>query len=153
MWKIKKLNDLTSLEFYQITKLLIDTFVVEQTRIYHELDANDLIADHVYTEDETTHEVLAYARIFEEADHLTFGRVVTAEQVRGTGLGRKLIEQVLRTCQEKWPDKPIVIEAQIQVADFYQKFGFQKISATFLFNGTPHVKMYYQHHTAQVINA
>lgn len=48
MWSRKKLTELNSIEFYQILKLRIDTFVVEQERIYHELDEKDLEAVHVY---------------------------------------------------------------------------------------------------------
>ena len=38
MWHKKYLQELDILEFYKILKLRIDTFVVEQERIYHELD-------------------------------------------------------------------------------------------------------------------
>lgn len=48
MWKIKSLSQMTSNEFYQCLKLHIDTFVVEQSRIYPELDDDDLHALHVY---------------------------------------------------------------------------------------------------------
>ena len=36
-------------------------------------------------------EIEAYARVFEEGEHLVFGRVVTAQSARGQGLGGKLI--------------------------------------------------------------
>ena len=42
MWYKKYLPELDTLEFYKILKLRIDTFVVEQERIYHELDEKDL---------------------------------------------------------------------------------------------------------------
>ncbi|KJQ64822.1 hypothetical protein D8811_01940 [Streptococcus gordonii] len=48
MWFRKKLTELNPIEFYQILKLRIDTFVVEQERIYHELDDKDLEAVHVF---------------------------------------------------------------------------------------------------------
>ena len=86
MWFRKKLTELNSIEFYQILKLRIDTFVVEQERIYHELDEKDLEAVHVYHANEQG-EIDAYARVFEEGEHLVFGRVVTAQSARGQGLG------------------------------------------------------------------
>ncbi|GAO99615.1 acetyltransferase [Fructobacillus ficulneus] len=49
MWKIKKMTELDATEFYQCLKLRIDTFVVEQKRIYHELDAFDPEAFHVFS--------------------------------------------------------------------------------------------------------
>ena len=42
MWYKKYFPELDTLEFYKILKLRIDTFVVEQKRIYHELDEKDL---------------------------------------------------------------------------------------------------------------
>ncbi|GEN94199.1 GNAT family N-acetyltransferase [Pediococcus ethanolidurans] len=144
MWQIKKIDELSSLELYHLLKLRIDTFVVEQTRIYHELDDNDLIAYHLYYQDKTNSDVLAYARIFEVDDHVTFGRVVITKKLRGTGMGKQLIERILSLCQEKWPNKEIIIEAQAQVAGFYEKFGFKKSSEPFIFESTPHVEMKYR---------
>ena len=47
----------------------------------------------------------AYARVFEEGEHLVFGRVVTAQSARGQGLGGQLIREicnyVLRNGQER----------------------------------------------------
>ena len=94
MWSRKKLTELNPIEFYQILKLRIDTFVVEQERIYHELDEKDLEAMHVSHAYEQG-EIDAYARVFEEGAHLVFGRVVTARSVRGQGLGGQLIREIL----------------------------------------------------------
>lgn len=144
MWQIKKIDELSSLELYHLLKLRIDTFVVEQTRIYHELDDNDLIAYHLYYQDKTNSDVLAFARVFEVDDHVTFGRVVITKKLRGTGMGKQLIERILSLCQEKWPNKEIIIEAQIQVTGFYKKFGFKQSSKPFIFNNTTHVEMNYR---------
>lgn len=144
MWQIKKINEWSSLDLYHLLKLRIDTFFVEQTRIYHELDDNDLIAYHLYYQDKTNSDVLAYARVFEVDDHVTFGRVVITKKLRGTGMGKQLIERILSLCQEKWPNKEIIIEAQIQVTGFYKKFGFKQSSKPFIFNNTTHVEMNYR---------
>ncbi|CEL89861.1 putative acyl-CoA N-acyltransferase [Streptococcus sanguinis] len=104
MWSRKKLTELNPIEFYQILKLRIDTFVVEQERLYHELDEKDLEAVHVYHANGKG-EIDAYARVFEEGVHLVFGRVVTARSVRGQGLGDSLSERfynyVLKNGQER----------------------------------------------------
>ena len=68
MWSRKKLTELNPIEFYQILKLRIDTFVVEQERIYHELDDKDLEAVHVFHTNKDG-EIEAYARVFEEGEH------------------------------------------------------------------------------------
>ncbi|MFD1484242.1 GNAT family N-acetyltransferase [Lacticaseibacillus baoqingensis] len=141
MWQIKRMTELTPDEFYAVMKLRVDTFVVEQKRIYPEVDANDRQAYHIFTQDDTG-AVLAYARAFTEADGtVTFGRVVVAKDHRGQELGAQLLDQILSCCQAHWPNQPIVIEAQQQVVGFYQRRGFKAEGAPFLFNSTPHVRM------------
>lgn len=143
MWSRKKLTELNPIEFYQILKLRIDTFVVEQERIYHELDEKDLEAVHVYHANKQG-KIDAYARVFEEEEHLVFGRVVTAGSVRGQGIGGQLIREILQLCAGKWPGKEIEIEAQEQVAALYEKYGFKAVGQPFIFESTPHITMIYK---------
>lgn len=142
MWWKKNLSELDVIEFYQILKLRIDTFVVEQERIYHELDEKDLEAVHVFHTNEGG-EIDVYARVFEEGEHLVFGRVITAKSSRGKGLGGQLIREILSFCAERWPRKKIKIEAQEQVVELYKKYGFEAIGQPFLFESTPHLTMVY----------
>lgn len=141
MWKIKTMSELTSAEFYQILKLRIDTFVVAQQRIYHELDDKDPQAYHVFYQTKESNPVDAYARVFIEDDHITFGRVVTSPATRGSGLGAKLVRQILQLCNQQWADKKIEIEAQQQVVGFYEKFNFIPEGEPFIFESTPHITM------------
>ena len=145
MWFRKKLTELNPIEFYQILKLRIDTFVVEQERIYHELDDKDSEAVHVFHTNKDG-EIEAYARVFEEGEHLVFGRVVTAQSARGQGLGGKLIREILQLCSEKWAGKVIRIEAQEQIVELYKKYGFEEVGRSFIFESTPHVTMVYKAH-------
>ena len=145
MWFRKKLTELNPIEFYRILKLRIDTVVVEQERIYHELDDKDLEAVHVFHTNKDG-EIEAYARVFEEGEHLVFGRVVTAQSARGQGLGGKLIREILQLCAERWAVKEITIEAQEQVVGLYKKYGFEEVGRPFIFESTPHVTMVYKSH-------
>ena len=104
MWYKKYLQELDTLEFYKILKLRIDTFVVEQERIYHELDEKDLQAVHIFHVNKQE-EVEAYARVFEEAEKVVFGRLVTAPSARGKGLGNRLVEEILILCEKKLAGK------------------------------------------------
>ena len=143
MWYKKYLHELDTLEFYKILKLRIDTFVVEQERIYHELDEKDLTAVHIFQVNEQE-EVDAYARVFEEGKKVVFCRLVTAPSARGKGLGNRLVEEILILCEKKWPRKIIEIEAQEQVVGLYEKFGFATEGESFIFESTPHIKMIYK---------
>lgn len=64
MWYQKEFKELELKEFYEIVQLRLETFVVEQTRIYNDLDAIDLRAIHLFHQDEEGR-VDAYTRIFE----------------------------------------------------------------------------------------
>lgn len=48
MWSIKTFSELTTTELYAIYELRVKTFVVEQQRIYQEVDDTDLKAYHVF---------------------------------------------------------------------------------------------------------
>ncbi|WP_125763816.1 GNAT family N-acetyltransferase [Companilactobacillus hulinensis] len=139
MWNVKRFSELTIKELFDLMYLRVETFVVEQERVYQEVDDNDLDAIHVFKYDGD--KIVAYARIFKENGHITFGRVVADKNHRGTGLGAELIDEVLKIIEQIYPQQEIVIEAQTYVESFYKKFGFQSIGNAFLFNHTPHIKM------------
>ena len=82
MWYKKTFEELTTLEFYKCLKLRLETFVVEQNSVYNDLDENDLVAVHIFHENEYG-EVDAYARVFETGTTIHFGHVVTAASTRG----------------------------------------------------------------------
>lgn len=145
MWKIKKLSDIRVLEFYNILKLRIDTFIVAQNRIYHELDDIDQNSYHIFFISEKTNEIYAYARVFLKKDSVSFGRVVTSEKIRGQGYGTMLMEKIIDFCEKEYAGKEIQIEAQEQVVRFYEKFGFKVVGERFIFEGSPHVEMRYIH--------
>ncbi|WEV45428.1 GNAT family N-acetyltransferase [Streptococcaceae bacterium ESL0687] len=145
MWKIKKISELGGLDFYHALKLRIDTFIMDQERIYHELDEKDLIAYHIFYQDSINKEVLAYARIFEDGEDIILGRVVTSKSVQAKGWGKKLLVNTLAFAQDKWPNRQISIESQEQVVGFYKKFGFEIEGESFIHEGTPHIKMRYIH--------
>lgn len=138
MWQTKSFSELSTKELFEIYRLRVKTFVVDQQRIYQEVDDNDLIAQHVFYQDDR---VIAYSRVFKQNDGVTFGRVVTDAAHRGIGLGDQLMSQILNTIRTHFPNLKIEIEAQVQVEDFYKKFDFQPVGEPFIFNSTPHIKM------------
>lgn len=86
-------------------------------------------------------QLVAYARVFRKAGHVTFGRVLTIPEQRGTGLGRQLMVQIEAEIRRNFAGEAISIEAQIDKQHFYEKFGYAAIGAVFDFNGTPHIRM------------
>lgn len=139
MWQIKKFSELSTKELFDILYLRTEIFVVDQNRVYQEVDEHDLESVHIY--DVVDGKIVAYARVFPQNGNVTFGRVLTDPNYRGQGLGNQLMKQVLQVIHTEFPDKEIEIEAQVQVEDFYKKFNFETHGEPFLFNHTPHLKM------------
>ncbi len=139
---IKKFSELTNDEMYRIIKQRIDVFVVEQNCPYPELDGTDDLCYHVYIEDDG--EISAYLRVippYVKYEEASLGRVLSAKNKRGKGLGRKVTETGIKVAEEKFGAKKIRIEAQTQARGFYEKLGFVKDSEEFLEDGIPHIEM------------
>lgn len=139
MWHCKFFHELTTLELFRIYKIRTAVFVVEQNCAYPEVDDNDLKALHLFYQQ--NNEMLAYARIIPEESAVHFGRVLVAQSARKGGLGRELIAKVLKEIKSRWADKPIHIQAQEYLQDFYASFGFEAVSDVYLEDGIPHLDM------------
>jgi ElaA protein len=128
-------DELSARELYAIVALRERVFVVEQACVYLDADGLDPIARHVWLGN-----VSAYCRVipaggrFAEA---SIGRVVTAPEARGTGLGRDLMTRVLA----RYGDQPIRIAAQAHLERFYAELGFARASDVFDEDGIPHIYM------------
>ena len=136
---IKKFDELTTVQLYEILKLRAEIFVVEQNCPYQDLDDIDYDSLHIFYEQ--GRKVVAYLRIFpkkDDRDTLQIGRVLTLNH--GTGLGRKVMEQAVKAVKTT-NCKRAYLEAQTYSIGFYEKFGFKVISDEFILDGIPHVKM------------
>lgn len=137
MWKIRKIDKLSTREWYDITRLRVDTFVVEQQCAYREIDDQDLSALHVTKFDDGLE---AYARII-EGDDLYIGRVIVDQKFRGRGLSRELMTVCLNYIDEHYPGKTVKLQGQAHLADFYRSFGFKETSVIYFEDMIPHVDM------------
>ena len=137
---IKRFEELTTVELYEILKLRSEIFVVEQNCVYQDLDDIDYQSLHIFCEE--NHNVFAYLRIYPkrgETDVVQIGRVVTLKH--RTGSGSALMEKGIQTIKDTMNYKKIYIVAQKQAIGFYEKFGFIVTSEEFLEDGIPHVAM------------
>jgi ElaA protein len=126
---------------YELLRLRVDVFVVEQASPYSELDGRDL-------EDGTRHywladdgggaPMLGCLRLLREPDDVfRIGRVCTARSARGRGLGRQLIQAALAEVG----DAPCVLDAQEHLADLYRGYGFVPTGPTYDWDGVTHLPM------------
>ena len=138
--KIKRFNELNINELYEILKLRVDVFVVEQNCPYKEVDGLDQAAVHVWLEENG--EILAYLRVVDrgiESEHVSIGRVVTS--IRREGLGTTVLKKGIEAAKKFFKADNVYLAAQTYAVSFYEKQGFKVISDEFMIDGIPHVKM------------
>lgn len=140
-WYIKKFEDLTNTELFEIYKLRSEVFIVEQNCPYNDVDEKDKIAFHIYSKDYENDNIISYGRIFLENDYAHIGRVIVNKDFRSKGLGRELLKKLIYVSNDKFANKDIFIEAQARLQKFYEEFNFKSISETFLLDGIPHIEM------------
>ena len=137
---VKPFGELTPWELYELLRLRVDVFVVEQKCPYPELDGRDPEALHLFLREGDR--VLACLRllppgtVFPEA---ALGRVVTRD--RGLGLGRRILDAGIRAARERLGAEALTIEAQTYARGFYEAAGFRQVSQEFLEDGIPHILM------------
>ena len=138
---VKRFDELGLPEYHELLKLRCAVFVVEQQSPYQEVDDADKEALHLYFRDEAG-ELAAYARVLPAGvTHETpsIGRVIAVQ--RGTGAGRRIMEEAIRVAQSELGADVITIEAQVQARGFYEKLGFVQTSDEFDDGGIPHIEM------------
>ena len=137
---IKRFEELTNNELYDILKLRVNTFVVEQHCPYPELDDKDQDALHVFLRDEEG--IQAYLRVMDKgvsSEQVSIGRVVAV--TRRKGYGSRVLEEGMSVAAEYFQADKIYLEAQTYARGLYEKHGFRQISDVFLEDGIPHIKM------------
>lgn len=138
--KIKKFNELTTKELYEILKSRAEIFIVEQNINYQDLDDIDYKSLHFFFEEDNR--IIAYLRAFykdNNKDVVKIGRVLTLKH--GIGLGKKLFENSLIEIKQQMKPKKITMDAQKYATGFYEKFGFKIKSDEFIEEGIMHVIM------------
>ncbi|MCA2015672.1 GNAT family N-acetyltransferase [Vibrio tritonius] len=143
-WQCLSFEQLTTHQLYDILRLRVDVFIVEQNCPYHELDNKDRHPEVRHLLGIKNGEIVAYSRLL--APEVSFaspsiGRVITLAQARGNGLGHQLMTQAIQHTNRLWPNQPIEIEAQAHLQVFYEQHGFVKVSEPFMLDNIPHIEM------------
>ena len=135
---VKKFDQLTKKELYEVLKARCRVFVVEQTCPYLDPDGADYGAYHLLAQENG--EIKAYLRFYKkDSDTLQMGRVLTV--ARKTGLGNVIIPSAVEYIKNNLSESKIFIEAQTYAVGFYAKFGFKIRGEEFLEDGIPHTPM------------
>lgn len=137
---VKHFSELSAEELFEIYKLRVSVFIVEQSCPYQDIDDADKSAYHVWLRDEDGIE--AYARVLPAGvafPTAAFGRVIAVK--RRCGLGTKIVAAAIETAMDKLGADMITIEAQVYARSLYENLGFRQTSEEFLEDGIPHIQM------------
>jgi len=138
----KPFNQLTSFELYAILRLRNEVFVVEQNCVFQDADNKDQNCYHLmlYRQEE----LVAYARLVPAGvtfPEISIGRIVTSPAVRGTGVGKILMQHALEQTYTLLGQGPIRIGAQLYATGFYESFGFESAGSIYDEDGIDHIEM------------
>ncbi|BBX87680.1 GNAT family N-acetyltransferase [Mycolicibacterium aubagnense] len=135
-------KDLDAATLYELLKLRVEVFVVEQACPYPELDGRDLLAEtrHFWLESPDG-QVISTLRLMEEHPGgekvFRIGRVCTKRADRGQGHTARLMQAALAEVG----GYPCRIDAQTYLAEMYARHGFVRDGEEFMEDGIPHVPM------------
>jgi ElaA protein len=136
--------DLSPYELYDIMALRQEVFIVEQNCPYLDADGRDQDSWHLLGRD-ATGRLVVYTRLLPRGlayeAYASIGRVVNSPSVRGTGVGKVLMQRSIEMCRYLFENQPIKIGAQSYLLRFYEGLGFRSTGEEYLEDGIPHTKM------------
>ncbi|GAD78778.1 GNAT family N-acetyltransferase [Vibrio ezurae] len=143
-WQLLSFDEINNHLLYQMLKLRVDVFVVEQECAYPELDDKDHAPEVKHLVALQDNHLVALARLLPAGlsyPAVSIGRVVVSPSARKLNIGQQLMERAVAECQRLWPDQAIEIGAQAHLQAFYQRHGFEAFSEPYLEDGIPHIDM------------
>ncbi len=139
---VKKFNELSLEELYEILRLRSEVFVVEQDCVYQDIDGKDKDALHVYISENG--KILAYTRCFPPGfyfNEAAIGRVVVEASARNSGIGQDIMKSSIKAIEKNFKTGQITLSAQTYLINFYNRLGFKETGNEYLEDGIPHIKM------------
>lgn len=141
-WSLKKFEELSALELYEILRLRSEVFVVEQNCVFLDMDDKDQFSLHL--QGRIDGKLAAVVRILPPGlayAEPSIGRVVSSPLFRRKGVGIELMNTAIQETISLHGNIPIKIGSQLYLKKFYESFGFLQCSETYLEDDIPHIKM------------
>ena len=143
MFEIKKFNDLTVNEMYEIAKSRFEVFACEQKIVEEQdFDDKDKVCHHIMLKE--NERVVAYCRIVPKGigyDYISVGRVLVLSSHRRKGIAQEMMKVALEFIKNNLDEKTVVLSAQLYAKGLYESVGFKVISDVYDEVNIPHVKM------------
>ena len=142
-FEIKKFNELTVDEMYEIAKSRFEVFVGEQEIVCEQdFDDKDKLCHHVMLKENGR--VVAYSRIVPKGlsySSSSIGRVLVLKSHRRKGIAQDMMKACMKFIKESLDDNKVTLSAQLYVRNMYESVGFKAISDVYEEAQIPHVKM------------
>ncbi len=135
--KTAHFDELSARELYDLLRLRMDVFVVEQESAYPDIDGRDTEPGTLHLWHSRDGVVVSALRVLDDGGTWCIGRVATARTARGRGLSAELVAEAISRCA----GRDIVIGAQTYLEDWYARFGFIRTGADYLDDGVAHLPM------------
>ena len=143
-WEIKKFNELSLNQLYEITRSRYKVFIEEQKIICEEeLDGLDDKCIHVFLEEEE--KVVAYCGIVPKGMHyenISIGRVLVLKEFRRKGIAQEMLNKTVEYIKANFQENKIILSSQLYAKELYESVGFIVESDIYDEAEIPHVKMY-----------
>ncbi|WP_208988823.1 GNAT family N-acetyltransferase [Labrenzia sp. VG12] len=136
-------DELSLQELYDLLRLRQQVFILEQQSFYADIDGKDQETLHYLIQNRDTGALLGSIRLLTDADKAMarIGRVVIAEEARGTGLGRLMMQAGIDKALDLLPGCEVHVSAQAYLEKFYGSLGFKTVSDIYIEDGIPHIDM------------
>lgn len=141
-FEIKRFDELTAEELYEILRCRAEVFIVEQNIPYQDIDNIDEFSTHVFAMKDG--KLVTYLRVIDpgiKCSSVIIGRVLVMKPYRGKGIGRDIMLKGMEIALGMYPQ--IEIAAQPYLLDFYKSLGFKQTSDIFIYGERPHIQMQY----------
>ena len=142
---IKRFNELSLDELYDILALRNEVFIVEQNCAYEDCDGKDKFCYHIYYKEGK--DIIAYARILEKGlsyEEVSIGRVIVKKGYRKKGLALKLMRRAIEFVEVFLKESSIRLSSQVYAKGVYESLGFKQVSNEYLEDNIPHIEMIYK---------
>jgi ElaA protein len=142
-WKIKKFDELTLKQLYEITRCRCEVFIQEQKIVCEEeLDGLDDKCIHVFLEEDER--IVAYCRIVPNGinyENISIGRVLVTNKFRRKGIAQEMLNVTVKYIKSNFKENKIMLSAQLYAKALYESVGFVATSDVYEEAGIPHIKM------------